>query len=112
MRSFSISFCPSALPGTLHTNTTTHFNSQDLRVELSGLVGRDRRGDDGSGHTASTAQSRLGGDKDVWDVLVLTEERQVEDDLDGLDIGGHDDELADTSVEGLSGLVSTGVSGF
>lgn len=31
----------------------------------------------------------------------------MEDDLNRLDIGGHDDELADTSVEGLGGFVGT-----
>lgn len=33
----------------------------------------------------------------------------MEDNLDRLDVGGHDDELANTSVEGLGGLVGTGV---
>jgi hypothetical protein len=31
----------------------------------------------------------------------------VEDDLDGLDVGGHDDKLADTSVKRLGRLVGT-----
>lgn len=39
--------------------------------------------------------------------LVLAQERQVEKNLNGLGIGGHDDELGNTTVEGLGGLVST-----
>ncbi len=31
----------------------------------------------------------------------------MKNDLDGLDVGGHDDELADTTVEGFCGLVGT-----
>lgn len=30
----------------------------------------------------------------------------MEQDLNGLGVGGHDNELADTTVEGLGGLVS------
>lgn len=39
--------------------------------------------------------------------LVFAKEGQVEDDLDGLDVGGHDDELADTTVESLGSLVGS-----
>lgn len=42
-------------------------------------------------------------DKDVGDVLVLTEKGKVEDDFDGLRISGHDDELSNTTVKGLGG---------
>ncbi|KAI3486741.1 hypothetical protein L1887_49691 [Cichorium endivia] len=79
----------------------------DLALELAGLVGGDGGGDDGAGDAAGPAEGGLGGDKDVGDVLVLAEEGQVEDDLDGLDVGGHHDELADAAVERLGGLVGT-----
>lgn len=39
--------------------------------------------------------------------LILAQERQVKKNLNGLGIGGHDDELGNTTVEGLGGLVST-----
>jgi hypothetical protein len=32
----------------------------------------------------------------------------VEDDFDGLDVGGENDEFTDTSVEGFGGFVGTG----
>lgn len=58
--------------------------------------------------TTSSRHSRsLGRDKAVGDVLVLAQEGEVEDNLDGLDVGGHDDELGDTTVERLGGLVGT-----
>ncbi len=37
--------------------------------------------------------------------LVLAEEGQMEQNFEGLSISSHDDELGDTAVEGLSGLV-------
>ena len=39
--------------------------------------------------------------------LLLAEQRQVEDDFQGLGVRGEDDYLADASVEGLGGLVGS-----
>lgn len=75
----------------------------NLSVQLPSLVGGDTGGNDSPRDTTSSAESSLAGQKDVGDVLVLTEERKVEQDLDGLSVSGHDDELADTTVEGLVG---------
>jgi hypothetical protein len=54
---------------------------EDLGLELGGLVGGDGGGDDGPGDAGSPAKSRLGGDKDVRDVLhgKKAEEEIVED---------------------------------
>lgn len=41
----------------------------------------------------------------VGSVLVLAEKRQVEKDGQRRGVGGQDDDLRDTSVEGLGGLV-------
>jgi hypothetical protein len=41
----------------------------------------------------------------VLTVLVLAEKRQVEENSQRLGIGGEDDNLRDTSVQGLGGLV-------
>lgn len=43
----------------------------------------------------------------VGGVLVLAEKRQVEEDGQRGGVGGEDDDLRDTSVEGLGGLVGT-----
>jgi len=82
-------------------------DSQDLGLEVRALVGGDRAGNDGAGDTAGTAESGLGGDENVGDVLVLAKKRQVQENLNGLGVGGHDDELGDTTVESLGGLVSS-----
>ena len=37
--------------------------------------------------------------------VYLAEKGQVEDDLDGLSIGGHDDHLGDTTIQGLRGCI-------
>jgi hypothetical protein len=77
----------------------------DLAHEVRGLVGGDGAGDDGAGDTAGAAESHLGGNVDVGNVLVLAEEGQVEEDGQGAGVGGQDDDLGDTAVEGLGGLV-------
>lgn len=86
---------------------TTNLDSLDLGVQLPSLIGGNTGGDNRPRNTASPTESSLGRQKDIGDVLVLTEEGKVEDDLNRLDIGGHDNELADTSVKGLGGFVGT-----
>lgn len=61
-------------------------DDKDLSVELSSLVGGDGGSDDGSGDTTGSSKSGLGGKEDVGDVLVLAEERKVEEDLNGLGV--------------------------
>lgn len=82
-------------------------NVDNLLVELRRLVRGDRGSDNGSGDTASSTKSGLGADENVGNVLVLTEQRQVKNNLDGGSISSHDNELRNTTVQGLSGLVST-----
>ena len=65
----------------------------DLGLELGSLVGGDGAGDDGSRDAARAAERLLGGDEDVGHVLVLGEEGEVEEDLEGLGVGGEDHEL-------------------
>jgi hypothetical protein len=89
---------------------STHLDSNDLRVQLPSLVGSHTSSNDSPRDTASTPQSSLGGQEDVWDVLVFAEEGKVKNDLDWLDVGGKDDELADTSVEGLGSFVGSAMS--
>lgn len=79
----------------------------DLVLQSRTLVGGDGGSDDWSGDTTSSTQSGSGWNKDVWNVLVLTQQWQVQQDLDWLGVCGHDDELGDTSVQGLGGLVGT-----
>ncbi len=45
----------------------------------------------------------LRANEDIGDVLVLAEQRQVEQDLKGLSVGSEHDELGDTTVESLGG---------
>ena len=77
----------------------------DLAHEVGGLVGGDAAGNDSASDTAGAAESHLRGDVDVGDVLVLAEEGEVEQDGEGAGVSGEDDDLADTAVEGLGGLV-------
>ena len=77
----------------------------DLLRQLARLVRRDGSSDDGSTDAAGTAQRDLGGDENVGHVLVLAEEREVEEDLDRGSVASHDDELCDATVEGFRGFV-------
>ena len=69
------------------------------------VLGEDGDRDDVAGDTASSSEVRLLRDIDVRHVLVFAQERQVEDDLQGLSVGSEDDQVSDTSVESLGGLV-------
>jgi hypothetical protein len=82
----------------------THLDGVDLALELAGLVGGDRGGDDRARDTAGTAEGRLARDKDVRDVLVLAEEREVEQDLDRLGVCESNEQF--TCEQGHSHAVS------
>lgn len=79
----------------------------NLVLDGGGVVGGDRSSDDWSGNTTCSTQSGLGRNENVWNVLVLTQQWQVQQDLNRLSVGSHDDELRNTSVQGLGSLVST-----
>mmetsp|Transcript_21544 Transcript_21544/g.48030 ORF Transcript_21544/g.48030 Transcript_21544/m.48030 type:complete len:202 (-) Transcript_21544:14-619(-) len=77
----------------------------DLGVQLGTLLRRDGAGDDGARDAAGAAEGGLGLHKDVRHVLVLAHKRQVEQNLQGLRVGGEDDELGGAAVERLGRLV-------
>ncbi len=77
----------------------------DLGLDLGALVLGDGGGDDRPGHPAGPAQRLLASNKDVGHVLVLAEQGDVEEDLQGLGVGGQDHKLALPPVEGLGGLI-------
>ena len=79
----------------------------DLGLDLRSFVLGDGRGDDGAGDTAGAAEGLLRPAEDVGHVLVLAEQRDVEEDLQRLGVGGEHDELGLAAVEGLGGLVGT-----
>lgn len=83
------------------------FDSLNLALELPVLVGGHAGCNDWPRDAASSAKSCLGGHEDVWDVLILAEQRQMEHNLDGLNVSGHNDEFANTSVECLCRLVGS-----
>lgn len=62
---------------------------------------------DAARNTSSTTQSNLAGNENVWDVLVLGEQRQVQQDSQRSSVGSEDNHLGYTSVQGLRGLVGT-----
>ena len=76
-------------------------------MQLTRLVGSDTGADNRPAHTARSAQGDLAGDEYVGDVLVLTEKWEVEENLEGLGVGGEDDELGGPTVECLGGLVGS-----
>lgn len=79
----------------------------DLVLDGRTVVGGDRGSNNGSRDTTGSTKGSLGGHKHVGDVLVLAQQRKVQENLDGLGVGSHDDELGDTSVKSLGGLVGT-----
>lgn len=79
----------------------------DLGGKLRRLVREDTATDHRSRHTARSAQGNLGRNENISDVLILAQKRKVEEDLQGLGIGRHNNQIGDTSVQGLGGLVGT-----
>lgn len=79
----------------------------DLVHEIRRLVGGDAGRDDSARDTAGAAERSLRGDVDVWHVLVLAEEGEMEEDGERGRVGGEDDDLGDTTVERLGRLVGT-----
>lgn len=81
--------------------------SADLAHQVGGLVGGDGGSNNGAGDTTSTAKGDLRGDVDVGSVLVLGQERNVQEDGQRGGVGGKDNDLSGSSVQSLGGLVGT-----
>jgi hypothetical protein len=57
--------------------------------QIATLVGVDGSGDNGAADTAGATKGHLGRNVDVGDVLVFGEERKMENDGEGVGIGGY-----------------------
>jgi len=82
-------------------------NGDDGRLELRLLIDRHGTGDHRARHATRSTQRRFRSDKDVRDVLVLAEQREMQDDLERFCIRRHHDELGDASIQRLRRLVGT-----
>jgi len=80
-------------------------NRGDLRLELGALIGNHGGRNDRARHPTGPSKSLFGAHKDVRHILVLTEKREMQQNLQGLRVGRHDDELGQATVERLGGLV-------
>lgn len=78
-------------------------HGSDLRLQLRTVVGQNGGGDDGTRHTTGTSEGSLGRNKDVRHVLVFAQQRQMEKNGQRFSVGSHDDQLGNTTVEGLGG---------
>ena len=90
-----------------HKSLNLVLQASDLVHKITCLVGGDAGSDDCAGYTTSATKSRLARYIDVGNIFVLAQEGEVEEDRKRCRIGGEDDDLGDTSVEGLCGLVGT-----
>jgi hypothetical protein len=86
----------------------------DLRLELRALVDEDRRGDDRARDARRAAERLLGAHKHVRHVLVLAQQRQVQQDLKRLRVGREHQKLALATVQrlGRCGRKGFSVSGL
>jgi len=78
---------------------------QDLRLDLRALVRDDRGGDDRARDATRTTERLLRGNEHVRHVLVLAQQRQMQQDLERVGVSSHDDELRLATVEGLGGCM-------
>lgn len=70
-----------------------HLHRLDLRLKLGAFLYSDRGGDYRSGHSTCSTQSLLGAHKHIRDVLILTQQWQMKDDLQRLCVCSHHYEL-------------------
>ena len=82
----------------------------NLTSKLTVGIAHDRAGNNRTSDSASTTQSNLRRNKDVGDILVLTKERNVENDLKGLSIRSHHDEGALTTIQSLRSYIHNQLS--
>lgn len=75
--------------------------------ELTALVAGDAGGDNRAADTASSAKGDLALNVHIGHVLVLAEERKMEENGEGYGVGGENDQLRNTAVQRLGGLVGT-----
>jgi hypothetical protein len=73
----------------------------NLSLQLGSFIRRYRAGNNSPVDSTGPAKGCSRGHKDVGDSLVLAEEREVEENLNGLSVGSHDNEFGDTAIEGL-----------
>ncbi len=71
------------------------------------MVTSDRGSNHRSTNSTSPSKCSLTGDEHIRYVLILTKERQVKDDLQGLSISCHHNKLGDTAVQSLGCFVGT-----
>jgi hypothetical protein len=82
-------------------------NFLDLSIECRAFIRQDGAGDDRAGYTTSTTKSNFGGNEYIGDILVLTKERKMKKNLERFSVSSHDDDVRDTAVQSLGGLVGT-----
>jgi len=71
------------------------------------MVARHTRRNHRPTNTTCSSKGRLAPHKHIRHILVLAQQGQVEDDFEGLGVGGHDDELGDAAVQSFGGFVGT-----
>lgn len=62
---------------------------------------------DRPGDTTSSTQGLLGPNEHVGNILILAQQRDVEQNLQGLAVGGQNDKLCLSSVQSLGSLVGS-----
>lgn len=77
----------------------------DLAHEIRSFVRGDAAADHSSRDTTGAAQSHFRGHVDVWCVFIFAEKRKMEENRERRSIRRKDDDLADTTVEGLGRFV-------
>lgn len=81
--------------------------SLDGAGQIACLVGGDAGSDHSTANTAGAAQGNLAGHEHVRRVLVLTQEGNVQQNSQGVGVGGEDGNLAGVAIEGLGDFVGT-----
>jgi len=85
----------------LHETLNRGLQVLNLVIELTLAVDENGASNDGTGDSTSESKCDLAGHKYIMHVLLFADQRQVQQDLKGLSIGGQDDQVSLLAIQGL-----------
>lgn len=82
-------------------------NRGDLGLQLRPFVGSHTASDDRSWDSAGSAESLLGANEDVRNVLVFAQQRQMHQNFQWLSVGCQNDKFRQAAIQSFGRLVSS-----
>ncbi len=89
------------MPQQVSYHQSFHFVLQrpNLRLQVARLICRDARRKYRPADAACATQCHLAWDVDIWDILILTQKGQVEEDSERGGVGGENNNFGDAAIQ-------------